>query len=151
LTIVLYDWQSSCAINNCSAQAGALDKPLAGISFDEHKHLEQWHLELQASFPLVALLSDNDYTSLFNSANNSSNSTTTTSNTTDSDSADSSADSSVERSAHERKEAAAVLHSCIDARDASGVEICLQEHKVSFSNFNYSNEQVQLRSHTVLK
>eukprot|EP00953_Heterococcus_sp_UTEX-ZZ885_P000797 953-Heterococcus_DN1.PRE.6 len=129
LTIVLYDWQSFCAIGDCSAQAGALDKPLAGITFDEHKHLEQWHLELQASFPLVALLSDSDYASLFNSANSSTNSTATTSYTTDSDSASSSADSSVERCAHERQEAAAVLHSCIDARDAAGLEICLQEHK----------------------
>jgi hypothetical protein len=135
-----------CLTNKCSAQAGALDKPLAGITFDEHKHLEQWHLELQASFPLVALLSDSDYASLFNSANSSTNSTTTASYTEDdsqtavgaNNTADGSAEWSAERSAHERKQAAAVLHRCIDARDAAGLEICLQEHKVSSQNFNVS-------------
>jgi hypothetical protein len=124
------------------AQASALDRPLAGITFDEHKHLEQWHLELQASFPLVALLSDTDHNSLFDSANNNNNIGNNAFNSDsptvvggEDSSADSSTERSAERSAHERKQAAAVLHACIDARDAAGLEICLQEHKVSYSNF----------------
>jgi hypothetical protein len=124
-------------LDDCSAQAAALDKPLAGITFDEHKHLEQWHLELQASFPLVALLSDSDHSALFNSANSTS--------TADSGSQIAvGADSSAERSVHERKEAAAVLHSCIDSRDAAGLEICLQEHKVSCNNFNITTSDCKI-------